>query len=350
MTLTADHIQAILQQAYPDLGRVIEVVSVNAGNISKTFRVTTASASVYILKAKPDHLFDPKATAAMHHYLAFLQDHDLPVPAIVKAADGSSFVQEGSTLYEVQTYIPHEGNLDDHEYADVSAQVSALLGCLHRISLAYPHVLPRVAYLGDSKLPIGLFAKYFDGALDHAIPRGIESAASEGTAEQALLDNLTYFADTLRALRREMERKTDTMRQVVNHNDIYGNNLLFREGQLVGLIDFDFCMTDVYYLDLVEALHYSALLQRNEKRYFCLPPDGEIRVGHALDDLRTYLRENPDLVYDGTLLAQLLMAKIISLALFPLFELYPQVEERLEMYRRVRRVVENLQDLRAFEV
>lgn len=124
----------------------------------------------------------------------------------------------------------------------------------------------------------------------------------------------------------------------------------FEGGRLVGLIDFDFCTTDVYYLDLVEALHYSALLRRSEKRYFGLPPNGEIRVAHAVDDLRAYFRENPDLGYDGALLAQLLMAKIISLALFPLFELYPQVEERLEMYRRVRRVVESLQDLGAFEV
>jgi len=211
---------------------VSDVTPVNAGNLSKTFQVATASAGTYILKAKPDYLFDPQATAAMHHYLAFLQDYDLPVPAIVSAADGSSSVQEGTTLYEVQAYIPHEGNLDDHEYADVSPQVFALLGRMHRFSLAYPHVLSTVAYLGDSKLPIGLFAKYFDGALDHAIPRGIESATSEGTAEQALLDDLTYFADTLRAIRGEMERKIDSLRRVVNHNDIYGNNLLFRGGAI----------------------------------------------------------------------------------------------------------------------
>lgn len=85
-------------------------------------------------------------------------------------------------------------------------------------------------YLGDFKLPIGLFAKYFDGALDHVIPRGIEAAAGEGTAGKALLDDLDYFTGVLRAIRGEMERKISTLRQVVNHNDIYGNNLLFRGG------------------------------------------------------------------------------------------------------------------------
>ena len=52
----------------------------------------------------------------------------------------------------------------------------------------------------------------------------------------------------------------------------------------------------------------------------------------------------------GKPMAQLLMAKVVSLAVFPLHELYPQVEEHLEMYRRVRRVVESLQDLGEFEL
>jgi hypothetical protein len=42
--------------------------------------------------------------------------------------------------------------------------------------------------------------------------------------------------------------------------------------------------------------------------------------------------------------------KVISLALFPPFEVYPQVEERLEIYRRVRGVVTSLQDLGEFEL
>ena len=45
----------------------------------------------------------------------------------------------------------------------------------------------------------------------------------------------------------------------------------------------------------------------------------------------------------------LLIAKVISLALFSACELYPQVDERLETYRRVRRAVEALQAIGAFE-
>jgi hypothetical protein len=119
---------------------------------------------------------------------------------------------------------------------------------------------------------------------------------------------------------------------------------------LVGLIDFDFCIIDVYYLDLVEALHYSALLQASEKTCFGLPADGPIRAKHAIQDLRICLAQNPRFDYDDSLLLQLLIAKVISNAPFPLFELYPQVEERLEMYRRVRRAVGKLQDLCTFDL
>jgi hypothetical protein len=196
-------------------------------------------------------------------------------------------------------------------------QVFALLGRYHRISQTYPRSFAKVAYLGNSTLPIGLFAKYFGGALEHAIPRGIESASADKTRGKALLHDLHYFADTLCAIQAETERKIDTLPRVINHNDIYGNNLLFRGGRLVGLIDFDFCMTDIYYLDLVEALHYSALLQASERRYFGLPPDGQIRTMHGLDDLRAYFAENDGFHHDGQLLVHLLIAKVISLALFP---------------------------------
>jgi hypothetical protein len=44
------------------------------------------------------------------------------------------------------------------------------------------------------------------------------------------------------------------------------------------------------------------------------------------------------------------MSKVMSLALFPPVELYQDADERLEMYWRVRRAVERLEDVGAFEV
>lgn len=349
MVLTPDRVRAIVRQNYPHIGQVIDVISLCAGNISKTYTITTDTPSSYVIKAKSGNLFDYQRTVETHRYLAFLRAHKLPVPAVVAAVDGRSVVQEGTTLFELQEYIEHEGDLDDCEYAEVSQQILSLLGRYHRISQTYLHPFARAAYLGDSTLPIGLFAKYFDGALEYAIPRAIASASDERAAGKVLRDDLRYFAGTLRAIRAQMAQRAGTLPQVINHNDIYGNNLLFRDGRLVGLIDFDFCMTDVYYLDLVEALHYSVLLQGSQKRYFGLPADGQLRTGHGRDDLRVYLAQNAGFRYDGALLVQLLIAKVISLALFPLCELYPQVEERLEMYRRVRRAIQNLQDLGALE-
>jgi hypothetical protein len=350
MAQTSGRIEPIIRVNYPQIGGVVEISPVNAGHISKTYRIATDAPAIYILKAKPGNLFDPQTTVEMHRFLAYLEARGLPVPHILPTTQGRTIVQDETTIYELQTYIKHDGNLDDREYADVSLQLFVLLGRYHRISAAYPHSFARVAYLGDSTLPIGLFAKYVGGALDHAIPRGIASASDAGLHGGALLEYLHGFADRLRAIQAELARKIEVLPQVINHNDIYGNNLLFLGGQLVGLVDFDFCMTEIYYLDLVEALHYSALLRASEYKYFGLPPDGQIRARHGIDDLRAYFAENPGVAYDGRFLVQLLTAKVISLALFPLFEVYPQVEERLEMYRRVRRVAENLQDLGEFEL
>jgi hypothetical protein len=330
----------------------VEAVSpVHAGNISRTFQITVDTPSSYILKAKSERLFEVQTTVEMHRYLAFLKAHDLPVAGIVTTAEGRSIVQEGTTLYELQEYIEHEGNLDDCEYGEVSHQLFSLLGRYHRLSRTYPHSFAKVAYLGDSTLPIGFYAKYFGGALEYAIPRGIRSASAERQVlGQALLALLHFFEDKLRAIQAEMEQHVDKLPEVINHNDIYGNNLLFRDGRLVGLVDFDFCTSEVYYLDLVEALHYSVLLRASEAKYFGIPADGHIRTRNGIDDLSAYFLWNGGFSYDGKLLAQLLMAKVMSLALFPPCELYEQAEERLEMYRRVRRTVENLEDIGAFEL
>ena len=350
MTRLPDRIRTLVLEHYSHIGQAVGVTPVNAGNISKTCKIVTDRSTAYIVKVKPTNLFDYQTTVDMHCYLAFLRTHDLPVSTVISTADGRSVVQDGDVLYEVQSYIEHQGNLDDYEYADVSPQVFSLLGRYHHISQTYPHAFARIAYLGDSLLPIGLFAKYFGGALDHAIPRSIASAQAGDSLGKALIADLHYFDHTLRAIQADLERKIDSLPSVINHNDIYGNNLLFRDGQLAGLIDFDFCMTDIYYPDLVEALYYSALLQASEGEYFGLPADGQIRIEHAVTDLRSYFAQNADFPYDGPLLAQLLISKVISLALFPIYEAYPQIEERLEMYRRVKRTIENLQDLGAFEL
>ncbi len=162
--------------------------------------------------------------------------------------------------------------------------------------------------------------------------------------------DLNYFISYLEKLQKEFNNKIKNHKLLVNHNDFFGNNILFKNNKISGLVDFDFCNSGIYYVDLIEALHGSMVWDNNEMKYLGISENGDIRLKTAEENLKQYFNKNPGFIYDGKFLIKFLIAKIISLAFYPAFDFFSSLEDKIEGFNRRKKVIKNLEEVNEIKI
>ena len=300
--------------------------------MSEVYRVDLSDGQL-ILRVRPE-VFCREHLQADHALLEYLSSRGFPSPSVVSTPGGDRHVvAPDGRLCEMLEYIPHDGTLSDG--FPMLDQVASLLGRFHRLTRRYPHVIGKPDYVG--RIPISPESKYFRGPLDRGTPRYERGAGRELRAcVKRLKARLSSLHSLLPAL--------DLSWQVVNHNDFYGDNLLTTGSELVGVIDFDFCLTGSHLIDLVEGLYASMIYRSSADEFWGLDPGRGVdwRAGRAF--LRIYEDES-GLVASRPLLGSMLELKVISLVFYPGFILAESPEMRLETLQRAQDTVESLGDL-----
>lgn len=174
-----------------------------------------------------------------------LTAHGLPCSKIIASQDGHPWIRFSGRLVEVEEYVDHDGKMDSWERLKAGLP---LLGRIHTI-------LRNIEDGGDARKP--LFANSIEPF--DALPRTLKGTqrirAWNPSPEER---QLAHTAEELAHLvgRAEQDLVTLLPGQLV-HGDFWDNNVLFQDGQVVLLADFDFMGERARIDDLALTLYFA---------------------------------------------------------------------------------------------
>ncbi|MFO8059345.1 MAG: phosphotransferase [Bacillota bacterium] len=322
-------LHSVVDRYFPGCGCALHRVS--SGHICEVYRVDV-SGRQFVLRVRPE-VFCRRHVEADHSLLRYLSDCGFPAPSAVSTPAGDSCVPTpDGRLCELLDYLPHNSTLSAADAPPMWAAVASTLGRLHRLTRQYPRVIVKPDYVG--RIPISPRSKYFSGPLDFGVPR-YERGSDADTL--ATVRNLKTRLLDLHQVLPSLDRSP----QVVNHNDFYPDNFLTAGDELVGVVDFDFCLTGSHLIDLTEGLHSVMIHSSRAASFWGLDPSRGIDWRAGAEFLRIY-EEESGLTPTRSLLLSMLEVKVISLVFYPGFILTDSVSERLETLRRAETIAAEL--------
>lgn len=309
---------------------------ISSGSICDVFEIR-ADDGRYVLRVRPP-VFGPAHIRADHAVLGHLLGAGFPVAPVMATGDEETFVPVGDRLAELLGYIPHDSSLAGLSRTDDWTPVARFLGRYHRLTRSLSLSFAKPDYVGA--IPVNIEEKYFRGPLSRGIAHYLEPKDRE-----------------LRALVRELRCRLEenlplisllkATPQVVVHNDFCEENILVRDGELVGLIDFDFCLNGSYLVDLVEGLHGATIWSPDDVSYWGLGPDGAINAPGGAEFLAAY-EEESGIRCEPELVLQMLRVKVCSLVLYPGFCMARTRDDKKETLRRAMRTLQALENTDLF--
>lgn len=216
-----------------DLGRIEQIrVYPYGSRQAPKVRITTSTGR-FLLKRRAPGRDDPRRVAFAHGLLLYLADRGYPVsPPIRCRAGGDSLLAINGRIYELFAYV--RGDRDDGSPASAAAAGEAL-GSLNRL-------------LFDHRLSAGLKAGPLVGSYHAAAAVGeklqLVPAAVAACDPDTDRDGLQRIcAALLRAYREAAQRAGEAgfagWPKGIIHGDWHPGNLLYADGRVVAVLDFD---------------------------------------------------------------------------------------------------------------
>lgn len=233
-----------------DLGRrfgleVASVTSLDAGSVNSNFRLVARDGSLWFARVYEEQ---PMSGAELElRLLSELADLGLPVATPIKRADGNRLAAHGPKPFSIYPWIEGEILCQARLTAADCEKLGEAVGTLHALS-------PRLSRLPGGRFQLADLALRLDE---------IERTAGE------------KYEKDLSAIRQALARFTAQrdpgLPQGVIHGDLFKDNVLWRDGQIAALLDFEsassgtfaydlmvcvsaWCFSDQFELDLVSAL------------------------------------------------------------------------------------------------
>jgi Ser/Thr protein kinase RdoA (MazF antagonist) len=182
--------------------------------------------------------------ASMHTVRQQLERGGVPCAQPISTLNGETWIRVDNRLVEVEPYVEYDNKMDSWE------RLEAGLPLLGRI-----HTLLRPLVLNEE----GRHAP----AANHIEPRDVLAGVRRGTqrirqwgASEAELQ-LAAASEELARLVERAERGVEGLPRQLVHGDYWDNNVLFREGRVVLVADFDFMGERARIDDLALTLYYA---------------------------------------------------------------------------------------------
>lgn len=237
-------------------------VRVRMGHNSLLYQVHTADgdhfAKIFLPGARSrTHI---EATAALESRLGALPDAPLAVPRAI-AVDGALTQPVGDGFAVVMPAI--EGRSLRRSLEDVRRQLTPMHGAEVGRALAELHtMLDRVAHDDTTwaRAPAESGVRGgFSTAADWAAGRKDWRILLDGLAENLVEARLTEALGARMApLFNRWRRVLPALEEGVIHGDFGWHNLLWQDGRVVGVVDFDYAANDIRAADLANAIHRTA--------------------------------------------------------------------------------------------
>jgi Ser/Thr protein kinase RdoA (MazF antagonist) len=183
----------------------------------------------FLLKRRAPGRDDPYRVAFAHRLQLHLAEHGFPVPRLIGTRDdNNSMAQVNGRVYEMFEFVRGEGFNGSNR---ASQYAGFTLARLHK--LLGGHELIYNPPEGSYHASAGLHAHIA------AIPRAV-TTVDVNADETDLLETCSFLRQAYdEAVQRVTDLGFPQWRRVVNHGDWHPGNLIFREHQVIGVIDFD---------------------------------------------------------------------------------------------------------------
>ena len=229
--------------SHNDLGAIEQLRAFPRGSRKSPKMRIKAKRGEFLLKRRAAGQDDPYRVAFAHDLQLQLGQRQYPVPGLIGTRDdNNSMLQLNGRTYELFNYI--HGTRYDHT-TDAALRVGAMLGRLHALLSDY-----RPAF----EPPVGSFhaAPEIDAktALIASAVHAVEPHADRHAVDQT--------ADYLRRAYRDAAQRADNLgfrgwsKRVV-HGDWHPGNLLFKEREIIGVLDFDSSRMEPAAVDVANA-------------------------------------------------------------------------------------------------
>lgn len=209
----------------------------------------------------------PERQGAVNRCIEYLRQKGMPVPAIHRTADGRTFAVHEEHTLTLMDYVPgttYDGSKEQLREAGV------LLGRLHRT-------------LGNARLSPAATGEVYPNDPDF-LESLLRFEGVIGNVAAALLQSFESVPESF------------PLPQQLGHYDFNGSNLLFQNGKISGLLDFDLIRTAERARDIAVAM-YKLNRGKQSLRRQQLFLDA-YRSAHVLDEQE--IKALPELYFDET--------------------------------------------------
>ncbi len=234
-----------LLAAWP-VGRFV-FARTQAGTANPATIVVTGHGQFFLKQRNPRYC-DPGQLTYDHSVIRHLARAGLPVTPPVKTTEGSRWLNEDGTIYELYPLVEGE----QHRPGDLQqiAAAGALLARLHEVTGEFEPVghkpWPRF-FRPTDRLPEIEEAR-------ELLAAGADTGKLSGEEAERILD---YLETQARAVNKRVpDERYWELPQVVVHGDYHQGNMKFAGAEVVGLFDFDWVSRQSRLVDIADGLMF----------------------------------------------------------------------------------------------
>ena len=201
--------------------------------------VVESSAGKFLAKTYRNELAIMDALRFQQHLVTHLIDNGLPVPRIQLTRDGRGVVQVDNWALELQEYIEHNIMPMNTKTLTLSARA---LGRFHKVCEGVPSPPRDVDVWRFSEVPRIAFQKLYQQA---------RKEADEAEVNKHCNTIALFLLEAAKALSPQQRGQFETG---LIHGDWHSGNLLYREDELIAIIDLEFAGAGCYLEDIAYAM------------------------------------------------------------------------------------------------
>lgn len=244
-------IQQVIQENY-DLGTVQLPEQLPQAHQRRHRKMTVQTdKGKFLVKTYSTDLRELDNLRFQHRLSGYLREHDLPAPHIERAKDGKGIVEQDNWAMELQGFI--DGG-PMRITVDTLTCTATALGRFHEICRDYP-VPPRDARMWRfSDVPRDIFQRLYEMAYQQC-------------PEQRIIDECNTIARFLHEAQEILSiEQRDKFETGLIHGDWHGGNLMFKEEELVGIVDFEFSGAGCFLEDIAYGVSNLCIRRSTEEK------------------------------------------------------------------------------------
>ncbi len=196
-----------------EIEEILESFEIKSG----VYKLVTERSS-YILKKKKNK----EIIVLEHRMLSYLKTKDIPASAPLKSINGVLWLEIHDELYAVYKFVEGESILYsyDKDNSDIIYEYGKVLGGLHKALKGYTPL--------DKVHEMDILKELFTSTIP-AIEKNIS------------IDRVEKFKSTINSIKDNMVSIIQKLDKQTIHRDAHPENMIFKDGEWKGFIDFDLC-------------------------------------------------------------------------------------------------------------